>query len=1265
MARPFTGALRVAAASLGTLALALSCPLVPAAISNDIVISQIYGGGGNSGATYRNDFIELHNRSAAPVDVTGWSVQYASSSGTSWQRTPLAGTIPAGGYYLVQQAQGSGGTVSLPAPDALGTIAMSATAGKVALVRDNVTLTGSCPAGANIADLAGFGGANCFEGAGATPATSNTLAVFRDDQGCADTDDNLADFSSASPPVSPAPPAPRNSGSPLYACTDQPILSIDDVTVAEGDSGSVTASFTVRLSSPAAGEVTFDIATADGTATVADSDYVAGAVTASIPAGQLTYTFDVTVNGDTNAESNESFSVSVSAIAGAGAGNTSGTGTITNDDFTVPLHDVVISQVYGGGGNAGATYRNDFVELFNRGASAVSLAGWSVQYNSASGSGTWQAASLGGSIAPGGYFLVQLAAGAGGTADLPAPDATGGLALGASSGKIALSSSTLAFSGACPAGGALVDLVGYGSTACFEGPTGPASALSNTLAALRKRGGCVDANDNAGDFSSAAPAPRNSASAARSCDYQTLAIHAIQGSGPTTPVFGQDVITTGLVTARKANGFFVQTPDAAADADPATSQALFVFTSAAPAVAVGDEVSVKGTATEFFDLTQLESSLAGDVTVVSPGHPLPAPVALTPADLDPAGAAAQLERLEGMRVHADSVVSVAPTNDFGEVFTVLPGMPRPMREPGIEISRPVPPDPNTGIVDCCIPRWDENPERLLIDSDGLAGASRLFYTSGVTLANITGPLDYSFGDYKVLPEAAPLATANMTGVPVPVRAPNEFTVGSYNIENFNDSPTQRRKAALAVRTLMRAPDVVGVIEIASLAALESLAAQIDEDAVAAGDPDPGYEARLIPAPAGGTQHVGFLVRTSRVRIDAVTQERADELFTPGVLLHDRPPLVLRATVDPGGALEGQIIVVVNHLRSFIDIERLDAEGARVRAKRTAQAESIAGLLQELQTLNPSTPIISVGDYNAFQFNDGYTDPISVLKGSPTSGDRIVVGESPDLVTPDFVNLTDTLPAAEQYSFVFEGTPQALDHVIVNGVAQGLVQRYAIARGNADFPGSPFAGYSGDAGRPEASSDHDMPVAFLAFPGTPVVTLNGAATMTVEAYTAFVDPGATARDDRGTLPVTVTGQVDVNTPGTYQLAYTATNGFHTTTVTRTVNVADTTAPNITGFAVTPGSLGPPNHAMIDVIVLYGVSDASGTAACAVSVASSEAVNVPGDGNTAVDWEIVSAHHVRLRAERAGNGNGRVYTVTLTCADAAGNAATRTASVSVAR
>ncbi len=142
----------------------------PAPPPGDVVISQIYGGGGNSGATLKNDFVELFNRTATPVDLTGWSVQYASSTGSSWQTTTLSGSIAAGKYYLVQEAAGSGGTLNLPTPDAIGTISMSGTGAKVALVNNSISLSGTCPTGPNISDFVGYGtSANCYEGGGRAP----------------------------------------------------------------------------------------------------------------------------------------------------------------------------------------------------------------------------------------------------------------------------------------------------------------------------------------------------------------------------------------------------------------------------------------------------------------------------------------------------------------------------------------------------------------------------------------------------------------------------------------------------------------------------------------------------------------------------------------------------------------------------------------------------------------------------------------------------------------------------------------------------------------------------------------------------------------------------------------------------------------------------------------------------------------------------------------------------------------------------------------
>ncbi|PRY86938.1 lamin tail domain-containing protein [Mongoliibacter ruber] len=184
-----------------------------------VVISQVYGGGGISGSIFTNDFIELFNSGTTTVDLTGWSVQYASSTGTSWVVTELSGSIQSGHYYLIQQAAGGGGFVNLPSPDAVGTINMAASNGKVLLSNTTTVQSGSCPSGSQIIDLIGYGTANCFE-TSPTSTLSSTTAAIRKSNGCQDTDNNFEDFNIADP-------LPRNSATAFAPC----ILSYTGVPV--------------------------------------------------------------------------------------------------------------------------------------------------------------------------------------------------------------------------------------------------------------------------------------------------------------------------------------------------------------------------------------------------------------------------------------------------------------------------------------------------------------------------------------------------------------------------------------------------------------------------------------------------------------------------------------------------------------------------------------------------------------------------------------------------------------------------------------------------------------------------------------------------------------------------------------------------------------------------------------------------------------------------------------------------------------------------
>jgi gliding motility-associated-like protein len=393
----------------------------PAPLPTHVVISEVYGGGGNTGSTYKNDFIELYNPSNLAVDLTGWSVQYLSAAGTgTWAATPLTGNIPAKGFYLIQGAIGASGTVNLPTPDATGTLALSGTTGKVILSSSSTLLTGANPATAAVVDKVGFGPtASGFEGS-PTPLISNTTSIER-----------------------------------------------------KASAASTAATLAVG------GAEEFDGNGRDTDVNSAD--------------------FVVTTPNPQNSSMKE----------------------------PTGANHIVISEVYGGGGNGGSVYKNDFIELYNPTLAVVDLTGWSVQYASATGT-SWQVTALSGSIAPKSFYLVQEAAGASGTTNLPTPDKSGGIAMAAGAGKVLLANVATAQTGSMPSGAAIVDFVGFGATAnAFEG-TGPTAVPSATVSVERKAsatsdaislgtggseefsGNGYDSDDNSFDFVSKLPTPQNS-----------------------------------------------------------------------------------------------------------------------------------------------------------------------------------------------------------------------------------------------------------------------------------------------------------------------------------------------------------------------------------------------------------------------------------------------------------------------------------------------------------------------------------------------------------------------------------------------------------------------------------------------------------------------------------------------------------------------------------------------------------------------------------
>ncbi|GMU42398.1 MAG: hypothetical protein AMXMBFR25_03840 [Lysobacterales bacterium] len=643
-------------------------------------------------------------------------------------------------------------------------------------------------------------------------------------------------------------------------------------------------------------------------------------------------------------------------------------------------------------------------------------------------------------------------------------------------------------------------------------------------------------------------------------------INLIQGPGTASPLVGGVVLTRGVVYARRSNGFFIQNAPADVDANPLSSEGLFVFTGAAPPAdaAVGNLVRVSGTVVEFVPasdpqqppLTELGGAIA--VTLESAGNPLPVPTVLTTSLPSPAGAFDQLERLEGMRVNVPAFTvnsgsngNVNEPNATGSNNGVFHGfvagaVPRSLREPGIQ-----PPDvPPAGTIPP-IPRWDGNPELIRVDSDALPGTTALVVGFGQTVNNLTGPLDYGFRRYTIYPEPAPTAPPTVSGSIVSgvVTAPtaSEVTIASYNLQRFFDTvndpgisepvltatafANRLNKASLGIRNSLRTPDIVGVVEVENLSTLQALASRINTDAVAAAQPDPMYVAYLVEGNDPGGIDVGFLVKTApafgataRVTVTEVVQELDGSLFTNPDLstatLNDRPPLRLTGAVTRSTGQTYPLTVIVNHLRSFNDAtdptpgsNGWPTEGHRVRAKRQAQAVDLANFVQTRQTGNPAEQIVLVGDFNAFEFNDGLGDSMGTIAGTPSPDNTTAVpGDGIDLVNPNLDNLFDSVVnPASRYSYNFDGAAQSLDHALVSAsVLSGTTApRMEHAHINADFPEIERS----NAASPNRLSDHDPLLVYL--------TPNGFVPIEVSVAKTVSNPTPVAGGANFSYSVTVT------------------------------------------------------------------------------------------------------------------------------------------------
>ncbi|MEU9954034.1 endonuclease/exonuclease/phosphatase family protein, partial [Streptomyces sp. NPDC047939] len=755
--------------------------------------------------------------------------------------------------------------------------------------------------------------------------------------------------------------------------------------------------------------------------------------------------------------------------------------------FAAPSSTAVISEVYGGGGNSGATLTRDFVELANSGSAAYDLSGFSVQYlpGAPSAGSLWQVSALTGSVAPGGRYLVAQAAGTGGTVALPAPDATGTVAMSAASGSIALVSGTTPLTcktaADCAADTRIVDLVGYGSAVVREG-SGPATGASAT-ASVARAASLADTDDNATDLSAAPPTPVNAAGETSGggtdpgdpgnpTEPGTVRVHDIQGTTRVSPLDGKAVTgVPGIVTAVRttgSKGFWIQ--DTAPDADPRTGEGVFVYTgSTAPAVAVGDSVLVSGTVDEYYPSATTQSITeitAPRTTVLSSGNALPAPVVLdaaaVPAAYVPSAGGASIdalplepsvyaldlyESLEGTRVQIADTRVTGATTAYDEIWVTVEPKQNPTRRGGTLYSS----------------YTDQNTGRIKVMSLDTTRPFPVGNVGDVLSGTTTGVIDYaSFGGYNL--QATELGTLKDNGLRREVtrrQKGGELAVATYNVENLDALDEQAKFDTLAegVAVNLSSPDIVSLEEIQDdngavsdgTVGSEATLKRFTDAIVAAGGPR--YAWRYVAPqdgqdggePGGNIRNV-FLFNPHRVSFvdraggDATTAVAAVPT-RKGVTLSVSPGRIAPASAawdDSRKPLVGEfrfhgkpVFVIGNHFTSKGGDQplhgRYQEPSRSSETKRVQQAAEVNTFVKSLLAADKSARVVTLGDLNDFAF-------------SPTMS-ALTAGKA---LKP----LITTLPANEQYSYVYEGNSQTLDHILTSPGIRRF--DYDVVHINAEF-----------------------------------------------------------------------------------------------------------------------------------------------------------------------------------------------------------------------
>ncbi len=531
---------------------------------------------------------------------------------------------------------------------------------------------------------------------------------------------------------------------------------------------------------------------------------------------------------------------------------------------------------------------------------------------------------------------------------------------------------------------------------------------------------------------------------------QNREIWEIQGNGSTSP-FANQIVTSedNIVTIVFNNLLFVQTPDERADANISTSNGILVNISPSVNVQVGNRITLTGRVVELNGMTQFQSSGLTLNVLNNSNTILPTPVELN--DNFPDGTPTtipQLEQVEGMLVHLPQAVTTATTN-FDGTTSIVAGSIRTFREPG----QPFP--GSSGL-----PVWDNNLERFAFRPAAL-GQPNLSDLPGGTSLNASGIINNNGDDYELWPTAYQVETLTDPS-PVREKSGNEILVASLNMltlfDNEPEYEDRLQKFGLFITEQLRSPDIIALQEVESLAVLNELIEVIESL-----DPEVDYTAYLNVSSSGDFPiNLGYLVRPILNDV-TITALGTNESLSIGGRVHDRPPLLLEGNF---ATMPITPIKVLNiHNRSLNGITGNNSNF--VRTKRHEQAISVARMARAIQDEN----LIILGDFNAYEFSDGYVDVFNQIAGTPSLGAQFEI--EPILDNP-LITYVDLLPETERYSFVFRGNAQMLDHVLSTSLDGLSVTGLEFARGNSDYPSF----YFDDPNTALRVSDHDAPVLYL-------------------------------------------------------------------------------------------------------------------------------------------------------------------------------------------